>query len=390
MKHKHALIAAAIIFCLVVVTCLAKVRFNNKHDLEGIFVLKGDNGYWLEVTDDLFPEEMDRLIWGKPFDWFEESINSDACQSSDSPCLSFEWNETAGRGFIKTVYPDGKKLLIGLGRFINNASGVPAKGLFVGGNLPADDPDSQIFNRDESGMAYFDGTRYFHIWCNVNEVLHVTNQSMRPIFPSAWDFKGSQVLESGQKGVTLQSRHRAVVNSDSFDIVRTLFYQTGDTFFTLVIKITNSGSSPASFIYSYGDEPWLGNFGSSKGNIGWLQDQLVLNELLIDTSSNTFAGMFDYGNQNIGERHGDYTGKANFLEWERGSRPEIAFFSNSEGIPVFSGKTPLTSPSSRFIGLRWGPRTLVPGQSFSFKLAVGMAGNHPVSGLPVKPKTGLN
>lgn len=390
MKHKHALVAAAVMLCLVVTTCLTKVRFNNKHDLEGFFVLKGDNGYWLEVTDDLFPEEMDRLIWGKPFDWFEESINSDACQSSNSPCLSFEWNEAAGRGFIKTVYPDGKKLLICLGRFINNASGVPARGLFVGGNLPADDPDSHIFNRDESGMAYFDGTRYFHIWCNANEAIYAADQSMMPIFPSLWEFRGSQVLQQESNAVTLQSRHRVMIGSTPFAIDKTLHYHAGDTFFTLNTRITNQGTSPAAFIYSYGDEPWLGNFGTSKGNIGWLRDQLVLNELWIDTSANTFAGMFDHGNQNIGERHGDYTDKANFIEWQRQSRPEMAFFSNSEGIPIFSGKTHLNSPNSRFIGLRWGPRTLASGQSFEFILAVGMAGNHPQTGFPLKPNTGLN
>lgn len=390
MKYRYPLLSVAIIFCLITVICLAKVRFNNKNDFEGIFLLKGEDGYWLEFTDDLFPEEADRLIWGRQGGWFKKTEKSVACQSPDTPCLTFEWNEKEGRGFIKTIYPDGRILLICLGRFVNSNSLLPAKGLFVGGNLPASDPDSQIFNRDESGMAYYDGKRYFHIWCNVNEAFYATGQSMRPVYPSSWDFVGSQVLESGQNGVTLQSRHHARINSDSFEILKKLSYHTGDTFFILTTTISNSGVSPASFIYSYGDEPWLGNFGSSGGNIGWLKDQLVLDELWIDTATNTFAGMFDYGNHKIGENHADYTWKANFIEWENKSRPEHAFFSNTEGIPVFSGKTPLNSPDNRFIGLRWGPRTLNPGQSFDFTLAIGMAGNQPGSGLPVKPVTGLN
>ncbi len=390
MKNRNLLLSTAFMICLFVVICLLKVRISNKEDFEGIFVLKGNSGYWLELTDDLFPEEVDRLIWGKPCIWFKKAIIFGICPSPLTPCTSFEWNKVSGRGFIKTEYPDGNKLLICLGRFINSANDLPTRGLFIGGNLPAGDPDSQIFNRDESGMAYYDGTRYFHIWCNVNEVIYAADQSMRPIYPSAWDFRGSRVLESGKSGVTLQSSHRAVTNRGSFDIVKTLFYHTGDTFFTLVTQITNSGDSPASYIYSYGDEPWLGNFGTSGGNIGWLKDRLVLNELWIDTSTNTFAGMFDYGNSNIGELHANYTRKANFIEWQSDCRPERAFFSNTNSIPVFSDKTPLDSPNNRFIGLRWGPRTLAPGQSFDFTLAIGMAGNHPESGFPVKPATGLN
>lgn len=388
MTLKRSLSIAVI--CIVIVLAFFKVRINNKGDLEGIFVLKGANGAWLEITDDVFPEEAERLLWGQPFDWFEESLESGACKPAGRPCLSFEWHAKEGRGFIKTVYPDGKKLLICLGRFINSTSQRPARGLFVGGNLSPEDPDSQIFNRDESGMAYYDGRRYFHIWCNVNEALYAADQAMQPIFPSAWDFRGSQVLESGQQGITLQSRHRAATKTGSFDITKTLRYRTGDTYFILATTITNSGARPASFIYSYGDEPWLGNFGTSIGNIGWLKDSLVFHELWIDTSVNTFAGMFDHGNQLIGEHQAHQTGKANFIEWQKQNRPELAFFSNTDGIPVFSGKTVLNSPDSRFIGLRWGPRSLAPGQSFDFSLAIGMAGNHPTSGLPLKPDTGLN
>lgn len=389
MRFNRSL-SLAFIFCIFVALALAKVQINNKGDREGLFVLKGTNGAWLEITDDIFPEEVDRLLWGQPFDWFEDSIESGDCTPTDKACLSFEWNKTAGRGFIKTVYPDGKKLLICLGRFVNSTSHRPARGLFIGGNLPAEDPDSQIFNKNESGMAYYDGRRYFHIWCNVNEALYAGDQAMQPIFPSAWDFLGSQILESGPQGITLQSRHRAITRTGSFTILKTFRYHTGNTYFTLATKITNSGAGPTSFIYSYGDEPWLGNFGTSIGNVGWLKDRLVLHELWIDTSTNSFAGMFDHGNPILGEQQADYTGKANFIEWQNDSRPERAFFSNTDGIPVFSGKTLLNSPDSRFIGLRWGPRNLAPGQSFDTILAIGMADTPPQSGLPLKPATGLN
>jgi hypothetical protein len=157
-----------------------------------------------------------------------------------------------------------------------------------------------------------------------------------------------------------------------------------------VTKISNAGHTPVSLRYAYGDEPWVGNFGSSRGNVGWLKDEIVLTERDIDTRRNSFAGMFDYGNELVGEGH-DYTGKANFIEWDPASRPEKAYFSNiMGGITNFQNPIPLSSATSRFIGLVWGPLTIGPQQSFTFTLAVGMAGNEPISGLPLKPKTGLN
>ena len=51
---------------------------------------------------------------------------------------------------------------------------------------------------------------------------------------------------------------------------------------------------------------------------------------------------------------------------------------------------PLVSRTNRFIGLQYGPHILQPGESFSFTIAVGMAGRDPLSGFPIKPKTGLN
>jgi len=384
---KRKIIITALALLMVACALIAtRIQLDYHQAREGLFLLKGKDGAWLEVTDDLFPEESDRLLWGTPSSRFKQVVSVGACEAANRPCLTFEWNEATGRGFVKNIYPDGRKLLICLGRFLDSA-GRMTSGLFLGGNLPPGDPDYVVFNRNETGMAYYDGQRYFHIWCNVNEgILDAANT---PIYPAQWQFVSSKVLENSAFDLTLFSSHQAMVNGVPVRIERFLYYQTGDTFITLVTRFTNVGNSPTQFTYVYGDEPWLGNYGTSRGNVGWLKDRIVSTESWIDTRRDTFAGMFDYGNMLAGESH-TYTGKANFLEWQPASRPDQAYFSNQFGrVAPPEKQVPLYSPDSRVISLEWGPRVLPPGQSFSFTLAVGMAETNAQTGFPVKPDTHL-
>ncbi|MGB9082152.1 MAG: hypothetical protein WCD00_12705, partial [Desulfuromonadaceae bacterium] len=192
------------------------------------------------------------------------------------------------------------------------------------------------------------------------------------------------------QNLTITCEHQAMVNNVPVKIVRTLFYQTGDTFVTLVTSLKNIGTTPTILLYIYGDEPWVGDYGSSAGNIGWLKNGLVTTEMQIDTSTNDYFGMFDTGNPLIGENKDFTTGKANFIEWSPAERPDSAYFSNQFGtIARPEQKVPLASSNSRVLAMQWGPKALNPGQSFSFTLSIGMADNDPKTGLPVKPDTHL-
>lgn len=371
------------------VVLFSKVTFENRNNFEGIYFLKGEHGDWLEVTDDLSPDDMERLLWSVSLPSLKRAKVSGACIPGDNkPCTLFEWNENVGRGFIKTIYPDNKKLIVALGRYIGSTTGKAVSGLFIGGGLPTGDPDYQPGNSNEAGMTYFDGNRYFHIWCTVNEGIQDADNKGIP--PSTWEFVSSKILESSDIGLTIKSKHRTKVNNVPVAIERTLFYQTGDAFVTLVTKLTNIGKTPTSFAYLYGDEPWLGNFYTySKGNIGWFKDGLITTEMFIDTSKNNYIGMFDYGNPLAGESH-NFTGKANFIEWEPATRPDLAYFSNQFGVVAPpEQKVPLTSYKNRVVSLEWGLKSLPPGESRSFTLKVGMADIDAKNGLPIKPETQL-
>lgn len=388
MGRRIKQVVATVVVVMVAIGAIlaSKVSIDYCNDHEGVYLLRGVGGKWLSLTDDLFPENSERLIWGMALPTMKRAKISGSCSTLDRPCTSFEWNEESGRGFIKTTYPDGRKLLINLARFLDS-SGKTTSGLFLGGGLPTSDPDYMTFNKNETGMAYFDGKRYYHIWCNVNEgILDGANQS---VYPSSWKFITSKILENSATDLTLFSSHKVMVNNVPVRVDRYLFYQTGDRFVTLKTFFTNEGAIPTNIAYVYGDEPWLGNFGSSVGNIGWVRDRLITTEGNIDTERYNYAGMFDYGNELAGEKH-SYTGKANFIEWDLSSRPSIAYFSNHIGTySVPESKIPLSSRNNRVIFLQWNHTLLVPGDSKSFTIAVGMADNDPKTGMPVKPDTRL-
>lgn len=385
--YKLRIFIALSVSLLAVIIMFTKVKFDLHHDYEGIFLFKGEHGAWLEVGDDLFPEESQRLLWGRSLTALKKVDSSGACASLDNPCTNFEWNAAAGRGFIKTTYPDGKKLVINLGRFMDS-NGRAASGLFIGGGLPPDDPDFSLYNKNETGMAFYDGRRYYHVWCNVNE--GILDAAGHPIFPSEWQFVSSRVLENSAHDLTIVSRHRVLINNVPVTVERFMFYQTGDRFVTFITNFKNVGSVPTSFTYMYGDEPWVGNYGTSAGNVGWLDGRIALTEMEIDTLRYNYAGMFDYGNTLAGEQHDNYTMKANFIEWQPESRPDVAYFANQFGRRAPEGKkVPLASLDNRVIALMWGPMVLNPRQTFSFTISVGMADNDPTTGFPVKPDTRL-
>jgi hypothetical protein len=384
MRKKFWIIVAvmSVIFTLV----WWKVDFEVSGDWEGVFLLKGEGRALLEITDDLFPEDVDRYLGGFGLTEFKRVFSNGYCSDSGT-CTNFEWNVATGRGFIKTKYPGDKKLLICLSRFRDDEN-VSPKGLFLGGALPPTDPDADIFDKNESGMAYFDGKRYYHIWCNVNE--GIIDESNRLLVPESWQYLGSTVLKNTSTDLTLVSRHRVLVNKVPVVIERYLFYGTGDAYITLATKITNVGKSDTSFTYLYGDEPWIGNYGTSAGDVGWLKDGIVETETLIDAKKQSYAGMFDYGNALAGEKH-VYTLQANFIEWQQTNAPSAVFFSNDFGkVGRPADKIPLASHLNRVIALEWGKLILQPEQSFTFKIAVGMAAYDAQLKMPIKPFTGLN
>jgi hypothetical protein len=379
--------AAWIVFAILLLLSAASVRFNIMGHFEGLFLLKGGKGKLLEVKDDLYVGDGHRLIWGLDFDDPYYRIHHLFSRNQHQvPYLTYEWMAKDGKGYVKNYLPGGRELVTDFSRFTDEDGEMDSKGTLVGGGLPEDVRDDDRVKMNKTGMTYFDGTRWFHIWCTVNEAMFSV-ESRSPIYPSEWKFLGSKVLNASEKKVTIWSRHIITVDKVPLQMDREVHFTAGEPYFILTLKITNLSKQFAHFIYAYGDEPWLGNYGTSGGNVGWVRNSLVQRVGQVDSSKYHYAGMFDYGNDLLKEGH-DFTRMASFLQWHSEEEP-ILFFANSE-LETASGQhnQPL-SGNSRYIGVQWEKINMLPGETVSYQLAIGMAGLNK-TGFPVKPPTPLD
>jgi hypothetical protein len=392
IHFSKASIATAVSLAVLFVLLVSLVRFNITGRFEGLFLLKRCHGKLLELKDDLYLGDGYRLIYGLNFEWAKPYRSYDKL-TKNAPCLYFEWDDKDGKGFVRNFLPGGKRITTSLGRFDyaenqgNIGRGLEVHGLFVGGGLPAMVSSEETVTLNETGMAYWDGKRWYHLWCSVNEGIAPASTKVQ-INPSKWKFLGSKVLQESSQSIAITSAHEIDLDGHPLRMDRYAYFKAGKPYFILSIRVKNIGTEPASFYYSYGDEPWVGDFGSSAGNVGWVKDALIKRVQFVDTTKYSYAGFFDCGNDLVSS-YGNFTQTANFIEWFGQNVPTVYFSNGADDYPPADGVGKVLGSDERFIGLEWGPQTLDPGQSVLYALAIGMAENDPTTGFPVKPEIRL-
>lgn len=383
-KNKKTIIFFSFIG-IFLITILTSVSFDITGSYEGIFLLKGNTGSLFELKDDLYLGDGHRYIVGVDFEKGKQAfLELIRHNKHKEPYLYYEWNEKKGEGFVRNYLPGGKQLLTCFSRFEDDF-GKEASGLFVGGGLPANVREDDIVKMNQTGIAYNDGKRWFHIWCNANEAIF--NSTLNAIYPSAWKYLGSKILHHDETSLVIRSNHEVIIDEIPLRIDRFAYFRAGAPYFLLNIHIKNIGNKPVKYTYLYGDDPWLGNYGSAGGNVGWSGDGLYNFVGRLDIKKYHYAGYFDYGNDAIGQGH-NFTGMANFMEWFMDMEPFVYFSNGPFDIPPLSNELIPLNSNARFIGINW-ERTLKPNQLQTFTLAIGMAGHDPKTGFPVKPKIDL-
>jgi hypothetical protein len=375
-------IIASVAFFAVIVTI---TRFDIKGRYEGIFLLreKPKNFGLFELKDDLYLGDGSRLLFA--IDLKKPKYTSD--QSSPDyktakPFIFFSWDAKDGSGFVRNFFGDGTRMVTCFSRFDDEAEDNLAHGLIVGGGLPPNIEGDDETKMSETGMAYFNGKCWFHIWCNANEGFTSLDTAEKSA-PSDWTFLGSKVLNSSSDTVALMSSHEVDVDGVPLHLDRYAYFRAGRPYFKLGMKITNLGDVPAHFTYVYGDEPWVGKYGSSKGNVGWTKDRLYENVEWVDTTKYNYAGFFDYGRSN--DSH-NYTMAANFIEWYPTLKPNVYFSNGPMDSPMTHPQAVAMDSNERFISVEFPVPELLPGKSTMIFMAIGMAGTDPQTGFPVKPE----
>jgi hypothetical protein len=359
--------------------------------MEGVYLLRGANWWSYELRDDVYLGEAENVIAKIEFRWLHDLLGGYGSKDSNTAHLRYKWNSHGGHGFIHNINPDGTEFVICLSRFLDSSGKIP-KGLFIGGELPQPIYGNDGVRLNETGMAVKQGGKWYHIWCNANEGIANTKSPDKMIYPSEWEFLGSKVLFSSKKEVVLKSSHQTKLDGVPTRIDRFLFHNANNKYVILAIRIKNIGDKPTGFFYVYGDEPWLGDYGTSAGNVGWTEGKLYHYTGVVNPIDQTTAGMADLGNPlSPYEKGRNFSGLSNFISWIGMVRPSLVYFANKEGDPHDeSEKIPLDSPNNRVIFCQWGPTKLSPQESATIILAIGMADRNPKTGLPTQPKMNLN
>ena len=369
-------LAAAAVISLVV---WSSVDFSFRGHMEGIYLLKNPAGHSLRIADDVYLGEEDILIAGVNFEGLHKFLNMK--WNHDRPYLEVEWDKADGTGYVRNYLGGDKVLMTEFSRYADNSGKDKTHGLFIGGALPEALLDARVNN---SGMSYFDGERWSHIWCNTNEGIG-SSISPHRYPPGSWHFLGSRIVSRTAEHVVLLSEHQLAVDGVLLRMERTVEMTAGTPDLNLTVRIYNPGNDVANYFYYYGDEPWLGDFGSASGDVGWVDGRLVEYEEYLDPKRVSYAGIADYGSSVLGEGH-NYSHAANFIAWLGPDKPDIAFFANQyRGLTLGAGAPVPLQGDSRSIGMYWGPEILSPGQEQIFKLAIGMAEHNPATGLPRIP-----
>ncbi|HSM92608.1 MAG TPA: hypothetical protein VLT47_06925 [Anaeromyxobacteraceae bacterium] len=353
----------------LVALALAAALFASTHvritgGLYGVYLLTSASGRPLEIKDDLLLGDGPRLLGGIDFSWIQDRLHA----ADALPRLDLDWDEEEGSGIVTSHLADGRKVQTLFGRYVDSEGRTP-HGLFVGGAIPE---VSASREQNQSGMALHDARGWHHVWCNVNEGL-LDLASGRMLFPGDWRFLGSRVLVDAPDRVVIESSHEVALASGPLRVERYAAFRSGRPFFRLGINFVNVGDQPVTIAYAYGDEPWVGEFGSAAGNVGWVDRGLVEVVTGVDPRVERWAGILD-----------KKSGVANFMAWAGASPPDLVYFGNHPGTPApEEAGAPLTS-NEIFIGAEWRDRTLEPGETFTLRLTLGLAASRP-DGFPAVP-----
>jgi hypothetical protein len=163
MRLKIKKISLGLLFLVAVTGVLTYVRFDIRGHFDGIFLLRDPHGWRYTLKDDIYVGEGEYLVYALDFDDPRFRFFSFRKRyKSGEPYLYFEWDDKDGSGFVRNFLGNGTELFISFGRLVDDDKNL-VHGLIVGGAMPGSIIGGDNSYMNESGMAFHDGTRWYHI-----------------------------------------------------------------------------------------------------------------------------------------------------------------------------------------------------------------------------------
>jgi hypothetical protein len=302
------------------------------------------------------------------------------CTQQQAPPV-LGWDPATGRGTVALTTPAGERVRISLMEGFPGYTG----GLLLGGfggsayvRWPAGGP--------EEGVAF---------WCAQDESLWLKGPNGGREFSHGW----SENFGSGPDGTPLRLLGGAVLANDAsglllraengtlpFHLARWLLVLSDGTLLTR-LRIANAGATPIRFAFWEGEDPWVGRYGTSEGDLGWWGSpgQPGRWQRTEGGPSTPFPRCLGIGDPGEGEGGPP---AANFLCLApEAPAPDVFLFADhfAHDPAEMDPERPLTSGAMVAFNLGWTGLALDPGAAWEVAWAAGATAPPSASQAPIAP-----
>ncbi len=299
------------------------------------------------------------------------AASASASASAGSRRFEVSWDPRTGKGEVIQRYDDGALARVCL------QCGFPG---YTGGLL--------IGSYSGSGFEYLPpeplrGFASLNVFCAQDESIWDRASSREYAF--GWsenfgtgpdgqrlEYVSGAVRKRGPELVLLTGRNRG----GCYQVDKRLLWKREARYLLVSTRIENACDEPVHFDFWTGDDPWLGKYRSSEGDVGYTDQALVRTETKVDPARFRFGGVYDLGNTAAGEQEGSYSGAANFIMLRPdGRKPDRIYFANRfvHADDQIQPQRALDNKTMLALNLGWIDIALRPGGSVAFAYALGLA-----------------
>jgi hypothetical protein len=282
------------------------------------------------------------------------------------------WDPVSGKGRVAQRMPNGDAYVLCLQCRYPGYAG----GLWIG-------------SMSGSGLLWIPkrpppGFRTLNIFCAQDE--SILDEDTAVEYDSGWsenfgrgddgvrlDYVEGAVLEDGEAGdVVLRSTNR----KDCIEVTRYLLWPRAAEHVVLSSTIRNVCDMTKRLAFWTGEDPWIGRYLSSDGDVGWYSGGLVPTEKSIDGAEFVHGGMYDLGNELLGQSSQPFSNAANFIALDPSlPKPSHVLFANAfaHDPAEIDPRRPLDNESLTALNIGWPGLRLDAGATVHFRYALGRA-----------------
>jgi hypothetical protein len=199
------------------------------------------------------------------------------------------------------------------------------------------------------------------------------------------EYVSGRVIESTRERVVLESENAG----GCYHVRKVASTWASTQFWVIATRISNRCNHSVHFDFFSGDDPWIGLYKSSDGDVGWTPSGVVRSEQRFELGEFTAGGLWDLGNAALGQSEGTFSNQADFFALD----PTLALPDEANFANRFAHRKSEVDPSKALdnhtmtaLNLGWTNQELAPQSFRDFAFALGLAVTSDASTVPRLPE----